>query len=504
MKTFETQRDSNPIQAVTSPSFDDSDSPEVKFKLDKMVSNIHEHTDRLFAKLMVFQWFFGIVCAFVVAPRTWEGDMSKTHLHVWSAVLLGGIISFLPVFLAIKRPGWVGTRHTIALTQGLWSALLIHLTGGRIETHFHVFGSLAFLAFYRDWRVLITMSAVVAVDHLLRGMFWPVSVYGLATAGEWRWLEHAGWVVFEDFFLISSCLRAEGEMSEICHQQVRLEKLQTQTEMKFDVKSQELENERERYLVRERYYIASQKEFLQTIDFAGQRLLEPMRVLVGQFQVLSKKYLGKFDKESETVIAQGIEETATIRRSINDINEYMKLDLESRTIVESSGEAILSRVTKNLKFTIDETRTKITNDRLPSFQCDLTHLTKVFQNIIGNAIAYRKKDTTPEIHISMIENESEWIFSIRDNGVGIPKDRVPSLFNMFERTKHQSGRDLHAGVGLPVCRKIIEQHGGKIWVESEEGKGSTFRFSISKVKVPLENNINNGISTQHVQFAKAA
>ena len=89
-------------------------------------------------------------------------------------------------------------------------ALLIHLTGGRIETHFHVFGSLAFLAFYRDWRVLVPATVVVALDHLLRGMFWPQSVYGVVVASEWRWLEHAAWVVFEDMFLVVACLRSVG------------------------------------------------------------------------------------------------------------------------------------------------------------------------------------------------------------------------------------------------------------------------------------------------------
>ena len=84
----------------------------------------------------------------------------------------------------------------------LMGALLIHLTGGRIETHFHVFGSLAFLAFYRDWRVLVPATIVVALDHMLRGFFWPQSVYGVLVASQWRWLEHAAWVLFEDVFLV--------------------------------------------------------------------------------------------------------------------------------------------------------------------------------------------------------------------------------------------------------------------------------------------------------------
>src|SRR3954454_18557983 len=113
----------------------------------------------------------------------------------------------LPVALALVLPGHLATRHAVAVGQMLASALLIHLTGGRLETHFHVFGSLAFLAFYRDWRVLVSGSAVVALEHFVRGALWPESVFGTSEPSNWRWLEHAGWVVFEDVFLFLACLR---------------------------------------------------------------------------------------------------------------------------------------------------------------------------------------------------------------------------------------------------------------------------------------------------------
>ena len=179
------------------------------------VRTILEQTDRLFAGLMVVQWIAAIAAAYWIAPRTWTGTFSQTHLHVWAALYLGGAITVFPVALALLRPGETLTRHVVAVAQMLMSSLLIHLTGGRIETHFHVFGSLAFLSFYRDWRVLIPATVVVAVDHYLRGVFWPQSVFGVLTASHWRWLEHAGWVVFEDVFLIGSCLRAHREMHSI-------------------------------------------------------------------------------------------------------------------------------------------------------------------------------------------------------------------------------------------------------------------------------------------------
>lgn len=105
----------------------------------------------------------------------------------------------------------------------LWSALLIHLTGGRVETHFHVFGSLAFLAFYRDWRVLVPATLVIATDHLLRQLYWPESVYGTTTVEWWRFLEHVGWVAFEDIVLVIACLRASAELRELARQHVAIE-----------------------------------------------------------------------------------------------------------------------------------------------------------------------------------------------------------------------------------------------------------------------------------------
>ncbi len=103
------------------------------------------------------------------------------------------------------------------------SALLIHLSGGRIETHFHVFGSLAFLSFYRDWRVLVPATIVVALDHALRGIFWPESVFGIVAVSPWRWMEHAGWVVFEDIILVWACVRGDKELTTLAARQAELE-----------------------------------------------------------------------------------------------------------------------------------------------------------------------------------------------------------------------------------------------------------------------------------------
>jgi len=205
------------------------------------LSIIHRRTDRLFAGLLLFEWLAAVAVAYWISPWAWAGLESRVHPHVWAALVVGGIIVSLPLVLAVLSPGHSWTRHVIAAAQMLMSALLIHLTGGRIETHFHVFGSLAFLAFYRDWRVLITASVVVALDHLIRGWVWPQSVYGTPVDAQWRWLEHAFWVLFEDAFLIYACQIGIRDLREAAQRQAALEQTNAHIEEQVRQRTRQLQ-----------------------------------------------------------------------------------------------------------------------------------------------------------------------------------------------------------------------------------------------------------------------
>jgi diguanylate cyclase (GGDEF)-like protein len=176
----------------------------------------------MFVWLLALEWLGMVVTAFIVSPRAWNGVQSSVHPHLWSAVLAGPAFILPAILLATLYPGSHLSRHVIAIAQILVSILLIGITGGRIETHFHVFGSLAFLAFYRDWRVLITASALTAIDHVVRGVWWPHSVYGAAAVTPMRWVEHAWWVVFEDFFLILAARRSMREMWAVATSKAQL------------------------------------------------------------------------------------------------------------------------------------------------------------------------------------------------------------------------------------------------------------------------------------------
>src|SRR2546421_1240505 len=195
---------------------------------------IFRDTDKLFARLMLFQWVACIVIVLLVSPRTWDGVSSQVHMHVWAAILIGGAISLFPVWMTRVWPGTFATRNVIAVAQMLMSALLIGLTGARMEPHFHVLVSLVVLSFYGDGRVLGPATLVVALDHFLRGVFLPYSVYGVLSASPWRSIEHAGWVIFENVFLVISCFRSIREMRFIANRTAALEASDQRSRQLFD------------------------------------------------------------------------------------------------------------------------------------------------------------------------------------------------------------------------------------------------------------------------------
>ena len=178
---------------------------------DALTSRVNQ----MFIWLLAAEWIALMGIAFFTSPRLWNGTESSMHPHLWIAILSGPAFILPTIVITLLYPLKPVTKHLVAAAQMLVSIVLTDVTGGRIESHFHIFGSLAFLAFYRDWRVLITASAITAVDHFMRGVWWPQSAYGLLTVSPWRWVEHAWWVVFEDTFLIIAARRSSVEMREV-------------------------------------------------------------------------------------------------------------------------------------------------------------------------------------------------------------------------------------------------------------------------------------------------
>ncbi len=201
--------------------------------------------DKTMVIILLSQWLFAILLALIISPYIWSGSVRTIHIHVKIAIVFGGILNALPLYLVWRKPGWLGTRQVIAVAQMLWSGLLIYIMNGRIETHFHIFGSLAFLAFYRDWRIFPTATLVAAGDHLIGGMFWPESIYGITHPEWWQFFEHIAWLVFVDIILIFSCIKGSSEIHLMSCREAELGILNDQIEEKIIQRTAEFNADRE-------------------------------------------------------------------------------------------------------------------------------------------------------------------------------------------------------------------------------------------------------------------
>ncbi|MDP3509138.1 MAG: PAS domain S-box protein [Candidatus Melainabacteria bacterium] len=211
--------------------------------------SICQQTDRMFGWLMILQWLASLLVAIIVSPYSWAGRDSFIHPHIYFVTVLGSLITVFPVYLAFRHAGEPVTRFVMAVCQMIYSGMLIHLTGGRIESHFHIFGSLAFLSFYRDWRVLALASLVTLVDHALRGIYIPESIYGVALASPWRTVEHVWWVIFEDLFLISAGYQSLSAMMANANKQAELEVTRSKVEELVNERTGQLDASENRYRV---------------------------------------------------------------------------------------------------------------------------------------------------------------------------------------------------------------------------------------------------------------
>jgi signal transduction histidine kinase len=435
------------------------DRTEVLFEESQLA--LVRKTDRVFLVLLYTQWVAAIICALLLSPRAWEGSISHVHIHVWAAVLLGGLINVAPTLLIFFRPGASLTRHVVAASQMLWSGLLIHLTGGRIETHFHVFGSLAFLAFYRDWRVFITATVLTATDHLVRSFYWPQSIYGVnyelvygsLSSATWRWLEHAGWVIFCDIFLIFACMRGVDELRELCRKQSKLEQANKEKSL----------------------FLANMSHELRT----------PMH------GILSFSHFGK--QKSKTVSIEKMEEYFThisdsgtrLMHLLDDLLDLSKL--EANKVVYSKYNFDIKSI---VNIAVDEFRAllqeksinievKSTSENLMGV-FDKDKILQVVRNLLSNAIKFSDPKST--IVISLDQNDNELICQFTNQGAGIPENELDLIFDKFVQSSRTRTGAGGTGLGLAICKEIIEQHSGKIWAESDPNGKTTMTFSISKNK----------------------
>jgi PAS domain S-box-containing protein len=205
-------------------------------------------------------------------------------------------------------------------------------------------------------------------------------------------------------------------------------------------------------------------------------LREPLHVVAGFLGLLAKRCQGKIDPKGEEYIDQAMKSVKRMEQMIDDILSYSRISTRGQEFKSTDCNAVLDQVLEDIKLAIEENGVSITRDPLPTVMADSTQLARVFQNLIGNAIKFRG-DRPLEIRVGAERLENEWRFFVQDNGIGICSKDCERIFLMFERL-HDKSKYPGTGIGLAVCKKIIERHGGRIWVESEPGQGSTFNFTI--------------------------
>lgn len=193
-------------------------------------------------------------------------------------------------------------------------------------------------------------------------------------------------------------------------------------------------------------------------------------------QLLAKRYKGKLDSDADDFIHYAVDGAARMRGLIDGLLEYSRVSTRGEEFESVECETVLDRVLVSLQMVVEDSGVVVSHDPLPMLVGDELQLERLFQNLIGNAVKFRGEEP-PLVHISAEKTGREWVFSVRDNGIGIEPEYAEQVFSIFQRLQRDE-RYPGTGIGLAVCKKIVERHGGRIWVESDVGCGATFYFTI--------------------------
>ncbi|MHB8881636.1 MAG: sensor histidine kinase [Thermodesulfovibrionales bacterium] len=222
----------------------------------------------------------------------------------------------------------------------------------------------------------------------------------------------------------------------------------------------------------------SNKELEQFAYVASHDLQEPLRMVASYTQLLAERYENQLDEKAKKFINYAVDGSVRMQLLINDLLAFSRIGTRGKPLEPVDAHAVMGEAINNLKMNIEETKTVITNDELPMVRADATQLAQLFQNLIGNAIKFRGSEH-PYVHLSARDEGREWLFSVKDNGIGIDPEYADKVFVIFQRL-HTKEEHPGSGIGLAICKKIVERHGGRIWIESGPGKGTTFYFTIPK------------------------
>ncbi|MCP4763608.1 MAG: GHKL domain-containing protein, partial [archaeon] len=222
-------------------------------------------------------------------------------------------------------------------------------------------------------------------------------------------------------------------------------------------------------------------ELQQFAYVASHDLSSPLLTVASYLELLEGRYSEKLDERGLKYIDRALNAAKHMNSLINDLLTYSRVGTRGLKFKSINCTNILSQVIDNLGHSIKENKALITFDPLPVVKADSIQLNQLFQNLVANAIKFHGKGNTPQVHIGVTEKNDEWVFFVQDNGIGIDIKHFDKIFTIFQRL-HSTTEYSGTGIGLSICKRIIERHGGRIWVESEVGIGTTFYFTLPKIK----------------------
>lgn len=434
---------------------------------DSHLLDVSKKTDRIFAGMFIFQWLFGIILALWLSPLAWEGTESKVHLHVYAAFFLGGLAALFPVALMFFRAGHYWNRYYVAVSQVFFSILFIHLSGGRIETHFHVFGSLAFLAFYRDFRPVLLATILTAADHLLRGMFWPQSVYGVLSASPLRALEHAAWVIFEVTFLFISIRYGLEELRLISKQRSDLETVVEGIEKKVQERTEEL-LESKRQIISQQEALMSTAKMSALGEMAGgvaHEINSPLAIISMRVEQLEECLAdNQLDLLNLPDVLISIKKsTERVAKIVNGLRFFARDGSQTKMEIQDFSGIIEDTLGFcKERFSNHGIELRLKKDagyESLRVECRRVEISQVLLSLLNNAF-----DAIADLNVKWIEvnvaDKIEFIeLSVMDSGNGISKEVQDKMMAPFFTTK-PIGKG--TGLGLSISRGMIDSHGGKL------------------------------------------
>ncbi len=226
----------------------------------------------------------------------------------------------------------------------------------------------------------------------------------------------------------------------------------------------------------------SNQDLEQFASVASHDLQEPLRMVSGYLQLIERRYKDKLDADVQEFIGFAVDGATRMSRLVSDLLDYSRINTRGKQPEPVAMESVLARALENLQAAIRDSDAAITHDPLPTVQGDASQLVQLLQNLVGNAIKFRAADRPVRVYIAAQKKDDEWVFSVKDEGIGIEPQYAQKIFLIFQRL-HSRAEYPGTGIGLAVCKKIVERHGGRIWVESRSGQGATFFFTIGHAEM---------------------